>query len=162
MLIQTLRLRRGWSQEQLATITGLSPRTIQRIERGQTPSLDSLQALASAFNVDVSDLTQPTETSMKHNAPDPLAEQRQEQLLAYSKVRRLKGFYLHVIRYVVVIAGLALINLMTSPNNIWFIWPMLGWGLALVIHALAVFTRFTLFSTDWERRTAERYLGRKL
>ena len=34
LLIQKLRLQRGWSQEQLAELTGLSVRTIQRIERG--------------------------------------------------------------------------------------------------------------------------------
>lgn len=35
MIIRKLRLQRGWSQEQLAELTGLSTRTIQRIERGQ-------------------------------------------------------------------------------------------------------------------------------
>ncbi len=38
MLVQKLRLQRGWSQEQLATVSGLSVRTIQRIERGQSAS----------------------------------------------------------------------------------------------------------------------------
>ena len=36
MLVQKLRLQRGWSQEQLAVVSGLSVRTIQRIERGQS------------------------------------------------------------------------------------------------------------------------------
>ncbi len=35
MLIQKLRLQRGWSQEDLAALSGLSVRTIQRLERGQ-------------------------------------------------------------------------------------------------------------------------------
>ena len=38
MLIQKLRLQRGWSQEQLAVLSGLSVRTIQRLERGKTPA----------------------------------------------------------------------------------------------------------------------------
>jgi len=42
MLIQKLRLQRGWSQEQLATISGLSTRTIQRLERGQPASLETV------------------------------------------------------------------------------------------------------------------------
>ena len=37
MLIQKLRLKRGWSQQQLADASGLSVRTIQRIEAG-TPA----------------------------------------------------------------------------------------------------------------------------
>jgi len=34
MLIQKLRLQWGWSQQQLAKASGLSVRTIQRIEAG--------------------------------------------------------------------------------------------------------------------------------
>ena len=32
MLIQKLRLQRGWSQQQQADLSGLSVRTIQRLE----------------------------------------------------------------------------------------------------------------------------------
>jgi transcriptional regulator with XRE-family HTH domain len=35
--------------EQLAAFTGLSVRTIQRIEQGQRPGLESLKALAAVF-----------------------------------------------------------------------------------------------------------------
>lgn len=42
-----------WSQEQLAQLS-LSTRTIQRIENNETPSLETLGALASVFNVSVS------------------------------------------------------------------------------------------------------------
>lgn len=42
MLVQKLRLQRGWSQEQLAIVSGLSVRTIQRIDRGQSASLETL------------------------------------------------------------------------------------------------------------------------
>jgi len=33
--VRELRLARGWSQEQLAKVAGLSPRTIQRLEAGE-------------------------------------------------------------------------------------------------------------------------------
>ena len=59
MLIQKLRLQRGWSQEQLAELSGLSARTIQRLERGQPASLETLKALGAAFDVDVSTLKEP-------------------------------------------------------------------------------------------------------
>ena len=39
MLVQKLGLQRGWSQEQLAELSGLSVRTIQRVKRGQPASL---------------------------------------------------------------------------------------------------------------------------
>ena len=54
MLTQKLRLQRGWSQEQLAILSGLSVRTIQRIERGQSASVESLKSIASVFEIDFS------------------------------------------------------------------------------------------------------------
>ena len=59
MLVQKLRLQRGWSQEDLAELSALSVRTIQRIERGHTASAESLKALASVFEVDFSFLREP-------------------------------------------------------------------------------------------------------
>ena len=50
--IKTLRNRKGFSQEELSEKTGLSLRTIQRIENGETePRGDSLKRLAAAFDV---------------------------------------------------------------------------------------------------------------
>lgn len=55
--VKELRIRKGFSQEELAEKTGLSLRTIQRIENGETdPRGDSLQRLAAAFNVQPNDL----------------------------------------------------------------------------------------------------------
>lgn len=50
--IKNLRIRKGISQEQLAEFSGLSLRTVQRIENGETePRGDSLKRLAKAFEV---------------------------------------------------------------------------------------------------------------
>jgi transcriptional regulator with XRE-family HTH domain len=50
--IKTLRSRKGLSQEELADKTGLSLRTIQRVESGETePRGDSLKRLAAVFEV---------------------------------------------------------------------------------------------------------------
>ena len=55
--IKELRSRRGYSQEELAERSGLSLRTIQRIENGETePRGDSLTRLAAAFDVTVDEL----------------------------------------------------------------------------------------------------------
>ncbi|MBT8413599.1 MAG: 2TM domain-containing protein [Boseongicola sp.] len=58
---------------------------------------------------------------------------------AKKRVEAKMSFYTHFSVYVVVILLLAIINLLTSPSVIWFHWPMFGWGLAVVIHALSVF-----------------------
>ena len=49
------------------------------------------------------------------------------------------GFYRHLAVYVVVNLMLFVINLATSPTNFWAIWPLIGWGIAIAIHALMVF-----------------------
>ena len=53
-LILSLRMERAWSQDELALATGLNLRTIQRIETEATASLQSVKALASAFEVSMS------------------------------------------------------------------------------------------------------------
>lgn len=55
--VKKLRLDNGWTQEQLARITSLSYRTIQRIERDGRCSLDSKMALSSAFGISFIELS---------------------------------------------------------------------------------------------------------
>lgn len=55
-LIVKLRKDRSWSQEELALASGLNLRTIQRIEKEATASLQSRKALASALDIDIHDL----------------------------------------------------------------------------------------------------------
>jgi transcriptional regulator with XRE-family HTH domain len=49
--LRELRTARQWSQEQLAELSGLNLRTIQRLESGAKISTESLRALASVFEV---------------------------------------------------------------------------------------------------------------
>ena len=159
MLIQKLRLQRGWSQEQLATISGLNTRTIQRIERGQAPSLETSKTLASIFEIDVSQLTEQDPQDMPAT---PINSIEAEEAVAFARVRNIKAFYMHVARYVVLVAFLALVNLLTSPDYFWAIWPALGLGIAVIGHGLRTFDMVPFLNADWERRQVEHYLKRKL
>jgi hypothetical protein len=50
-----------------------------------------------------------------------------------------QGFAAHATSYVLVMALLVAIWLLTSPHgHFWPIWPMLGWGIGLASHGLAV------------------------
>ena len=62
----------------------------------------------------------------------------------------VRGVAVHLFVYLTVNALLMFINLTTSPENIWFIWPLLGWGLGLAAHAWLVYRAVVL-------RTVERY-----
>ncbi|MDU8928726.1 2TM domain-containing protein [Alisedimentitalea sp. MJ-SS2] len=49
------------------------------------------------------------------------------------------GFFVHVAVFVVVMVLLIAINVLTLPETNWTIWPLMGWGLAVVLHGLRVF-----------------------
>jgi transcriptional regulator with XRE-family HTH domain len=55
-LIRKYRTDRLWSQEQLAEISGLGLRTIQRLEARGSGSQESIKALAAVFNVEAATL----------------------------------------------------------------------------------------------------------
>ncbi len=46
-------------------------------------------------------------------------------------------FYSHLVVFAFVITLLWYVNLSHSPENIWAIYPTLGWGMSLVFHFLA-------------------------
>lgn len=58
--IKSLRKQHGWSQAQLADISRVSERTIQRAESGDAVDPDTIQALARAFEITVEQLQSPT------------------------------------------------------------------------------------------------------
>lgn len=176
MIIRKLRLQRGWSQEQLAEFSGLSIRTIQRIERGQRAGLDTLKSLAAVFEVPLASL-QPEETTMSQPStlssstnssadPQPSAQPAPkitpEEEQAIAAVRDIKGFYSHLTSYVCVITLLWVINWFTGADYYWAKWPTLGWGIGIVSHALSVWEVFNFFGPEWEKRQVEKRLGRKL
>ncbi|PWN68620.1 histidine kinase [Chryseobacterium phosphatilyticum] len=72
--------------------------------------------------------------------------------LAYRKatrrVKELKGFYGNLTSYCVIIPFLAILNVMTAPGYLWFLWPMLGWGIGVTFHAVSVFG----LGKQWEER----------
>lgn len=71
---------------------------------------------------------------------------------ASKKVKEIKGFYIHLICYVIVIALLMLLNISNTPEHLWFFYPMLGLGVGLIGHAIGVFGTDSLFSKNWEER----------
>lgn len=55
-LVVRLRKEKAWSQEELSMASGLNLRTIQRIEREGSISLQSKKSLASALEIELSEL----------------------------------------------------------------------------------------------------------
>lgn len=163
MIVRKLRLKRAWSQEQLAQLTGLNIRTIQRIERGQKAGLESLKSLAAVFEVDLSDLQQDTTmNNTMDNAMKNTAAISEEEKNVIERVQDIKGFYSHLLNYIVVLTILFIINFIVTPEYIWALWASLGWGIGVISHGLSVFEVYNFFGADWEKKQIEKRLGRKL
>lgn len=161
MSIQKKRLERGWSQQQLADASGLSVRTVQRIESGHPGSIESLKSLAAVFEVDFSTLSNEAAMVDRQQSSQSVNEAIRERI-AFMQVRRIRAFYLHLTTYLVVNAGCALIDALTSPGVWWFVGLSLFWGLGLAIHALTVFVFDRYFGGPWELERVEKLLGRPL
>ena len=81
-------------------------------------------------------------------------EQKYQQ--AKKHVEKLKGFYIHLIIYIVVNIGLIFINLIVAGGPIWFIYPLIGWGIGLIGHSISILN----FGKDWEKRQIEKYMNK--
>jgi hypothetical protein len=63
-----------------------------------------------------------------------------EHLMEGERDKAINGFYTHFIVFLSVIAGLALINLV-SGDRFWIQWIVLGWGVGIAFHAYMIFVR---------------------
>lgn len=81
MNLRELRKENGWSQGDLSNLTGLSARTIHRIENGHvTPSTESAKALAAVFDLPFADFL----PSAKESSPSVQKEKEQQASNAYT------------------------------------------------------------------------------
>ena len=125
MKVKKLRLQRGWSQDHLSQVSGLSIRTIQRIEKGQKAGLESLKSLAAVFDIHITELQKEPQVS--------------EQVKEPKQVNKVKRFHASLITYFLVISMLFIINFITDPSYLWAFWPAMGWGIGIILRGLKVF-----------------------
>jgi XRE family transcriptional regulator, regulator of sulfur utilization len=153
MIVRKLRLQRGWTQEHLAELTGLSVRSIQRLERGQSASLETLNSLAAVFEVDRS-LLKPGDNPMPNTPPITPDEEN-----AIQYVKGIKEFYSHLFMYLVFVTVFGFAFGFKHPL---IFWGSIGWGIGLVVHGLNVFEVINIFRPNWEKKQIEKRLGRPL
>jgi hypothetical protein len=71
---------------------------------------------------------------------------------AKKRVEDTRGLYVHIGTYVIVNLALFTINMITSPDTLWFFWPLIGWGIGLALHVFAFVTEGRLLGPEWEER----------
>lgn len=67
---------------------------------------------------------------------------------AQDRVNEIKGFYIHLICYLVIMPFLIYINYVTYWEFKWFWFTLLGWGAGLAAHGVAVFG----LGRNWEEK----------
>ena len=80
---------------------------------------------------------------------------------AQKRVEEIKGFYGNLTSYVVVNIGLLVLNLLTSPNHLWFFWPLFGWGIGVAIHGMKVFNYLPFFDQEWEQKKIKKFMEKE-
>jgi transcriptional regulator with XRE-family HTH domain len=134
--IKQVRLERHWSQEQLAEMTGLSVRTIQRIENENKAGLESIKALSAVFEMNILE---------GDKELDKVQKKKEEQY-----IQNIKGAYQW--------GGLALFSIIISLINVIQgdddDWSALGWiSLSwIVFFAIYAISNFDLFGDSWKER----------
>jgi hypothetical protein len=81
-------------------------------------------------------------------------------IVARRRVRRKVGLAWHALVFVLANGAMAAINHVTSPQYLWFAWPLAAWGAALLLHAFATFGT-TGMVEDLQAREVERELARR-
>jgi transcriptional regulator with XRE-family HTH domain len=131
--IKKRRLERHWSQDQLAEMSGLSIRTIQRIENGENAGLESLKSLGAVFETNIADSDKKVE----------IEQIRKEE----EYIQNIKGFY-----KLLAIAILSLVTpfiLAVGDSSLWnvFFWVLISWGMILGIYSLNF---FDFYGEEWK------------
>ena len=73
---------------------------------------------------------------------------------ARKRVKELRDFYVHLAIYLVVNAGLLVLDLLQGDGLQWAYWVIIGWGIGIAAHGVNVLV--------FESRSASRWEARKL
>lgn len=86
--------------------------------------------------------------------------------MAYKRVKRIKGFYVHLMVYVFVNAVIICSNYYGNSNEDSFSWSLqtfstaFFWGIGLVAHGLSVFGRDIFFGPNWEEKKIQELMDK--
>lgn len=149
--IPDLRKRKSWTQEKLADESGLSVRTIQRIESGEDASLETIRVIAQALGVEISDLFEQIIDTDKRNEITHLSEEQENQI----KKRAFENKIFIFFRFIFVVFMIFIGNQLTYFSKdfvliiLWVLWFMF-WPIGFI--ALSYFRIFW-----WDVKLDEKY-----
>ena len=144
MNIRELRKQKYWSQDQLAQMSGLSLRTIQRIERDQKAGLESLKALSAVFDIEISELQREAV-----DAVGIITAEQSDKVKKEAYAESVMGLY-----KLTAIAIFTLVPAFIFSLNDTVEWGFIGllavsWCVIIGVYSI---NAFDLFGDDWKRK----------
>lgn len=114
-IVESLRLSRGWTQQELASHSGLHIRTIQRAEHGNSISIETAKCLGATFDIDYSLI-------LKN------ISQREKKIC---------NFKTNPVRRFIILSSIFLIlnifsNAVNLTSSYWCVWVIFIWGVFII------------------------------
>lgn len=90
---------------------------------------------------------------------------------AKKRVEQLKGFYIHLLVYIVINTTIIVVKIAGTVyyddsfmGPFWHVStfaPIVLWGIGLGFHAVKVFSSNPIFGKDWEERQIQKYMDKE-
>lgn len=86
--------------------------------------------------------------------------------MAYKRVKRIKGFYVHLLVYILVNAFVLFSHFNRSRigEEVFWEWQtwntVFFWGIGLIAHGLSVFGKNIFFGSDWEQKKIQEFMDK--
>ncbi len=89
-----------------------------------------------------------------------------EYHMAFKRMKRIKGFYVHLLVYILVNAFFIFNQCFESESlapltNLKTYSTLFFWGIGLAAHGFSVFGRELFFGNDWEERKIKEFMQRE-
>ena len=78
----------------------------------------------------------------------------EKEIFARRRVAVILGFYVHAAAFALVMLALFTIDFMIGAGW-WVQWPLIGWGLGLLVHGVLVFGQAPRFIHEWYERKVQ-------
>ncbi|WP_297517385.1 2TM domain-containing protein [Flavobacterium sp.] len=96
---------------------------------------------------------------LKHNFQESFDHDAYQK--AKQQVAEIRGFYIHLLVFILTNVFFLVVNLKYSPKHLWFFWPTFGWGIGVLFHGLHVFSFSSSWGKAWEERKIRAFMEKE-
>jgi len=158
--VKSLRLEKRWSQEQLAQLSDLNVRTIQRVEKGKSVGAETLKSLASVFEISTDELINSidNEKNLQTKEDANTIKDNSQQNKAKEKVKSIKYFY----AFSAFLIAVFLLFMLPNYNDGENLGPLIVVFLSFsALNAGLAFHVFQPFGEEWEKEKISQILNQQ-